>query len=684
MRQQSYLVRKGARYHFRRRIASDYKCGQPITVPLNTAEPDEARRLARRLAVKWDEMVMEWQAVGRGTLTLEEQRLLFRKGLEDELAHATRHMTAPRGNIEPHPSTGKVLAAAYEIVRRVPPEAPGLRQEQVDFALDETWSPQERELLIKTLKLYVTPAIVTRQAAADALTAIGAPANQATIDEARSTILRGRIEAQRRSALIDHPLLVATGDPAYYLTDDALVAEARRSQLKQPSPASAPAGLSASDNGPFARTATIRFSEQIDELEKALFELNGWQRDHGKTRLALESFAWITGDKLMSDYRPSDIIEYVQRLAKIPRDFGWGELGKSGGMAQPFDLQRFKNIPPPEKRRSDRTINSYLTKLAAASEILKKSYWLPAIGFGNVMDFNDCRRKIEDDPTDPKRVPWTPNHLRTMYSLPLWQGGGGANRRVKASAAPRIYQDAAYWVPLLGTYTGLAREEACGLEVIDFSFECEIPFLIVQANMTRTKDGKTKSGLKRLSRRRVMPLHPELLRLGLREYVKAVAAEGYEMVFPELYVPEAKKGKADAKAPARGGRRFYSISWCFIMDATHAIMPLPATSDGKKADFHSQRTYNNSVLASPEISETLIADHMGHARRGTGARSYNRRALTIGQEEHLRERLGLMVKLMPVVSAHVPRAESVNLLHISNRSRVGSAPGRNAKARFCS
>src|SRR5690606_570740 len=115
--------------------------------------------------------------------------------------------------------------------------------------------------------------------------------------------------------------------------------------------------------------------------------------------------------------------------------------------------------------------------------------------------------------------------LETMYALPIWQGGGGSGRRLKPESAPAIYQDAAYWVPLIGTYTGLAREEACGLEVTDFNFDCEVPYLLVQANMTRSKDGKSPGGLKRLSRRRVMPLHPELLKLGLPEYVEAVAHE---------------------------------------------------------------------------------------------------------------------------------------------------------------
>jgi len=99
----TYLARKGARYHFRRRLASAYKCSRPISISLGTADPVEARRLVRRLAAIWDEIDgMLIERITRGTLTLAEGEKLFRKALEDELAHATRHRTAPIGTGSPY------------------------------------------------------------------------------------------------------------------------------------------------------------------------------------------------------------------------------------------------------------------------------------------------------------------------------------------------------------------------------------------------------------------------------------------------------------------------------------------------------------------------------------------------------------------------------------------------------
>lgn len=694
MTRQTYLLRKSGRYHFRRRFAFAGTSGEPISIALGTADPRLARNLARRLAVRWDEMRFEMEFMAdRKTLTLAEQQSIMRKALEAELCDATRAAPGSTVPIVASDTQRKALIAAYKIAGSVSNIEPLSTRAQVETVIDESWTPEEVELLRKTLKFYVTPMSVSKTKVDEELRSLDIPVNEQTCAEARWMMFRGKIEAQERLSLLRHAQFQGCIVPGLELLDDEKVRQARHVKLASrpqecqlPPIANAPvASVPIREHPLYAETSTIRFSEQIDELHALLFEKNGWQPDGGKTRLMLESFAWLTGDKIMSDYRPADIDLYIKRLTRIPKGFKWGELNKSGGMAVPYDQTAFPSDVediPPEQVRLPRTINSYLSKIRSASELLKKTHWLPKSGSGKIMCFDGAFLTIEADPADPRRVPWTPEHLKAMYSLPLWQGGGGEHKRLAPSDKPRIYWDAAYWVPLIGTYTGLSREEACGLECVDIAFEYSIPFLIVQKNMTKSKDGKKPAGLKRSSRYRLMPLHPELLRLGFAEYVAAVEAAGSPMLFPELYEDAAKHSSEGKKVPQKGGRRFYAIAWRFIMDATHARMPLPETRDGKKADFHSQRTYNNSILAAPGVGETLIADHMGHARKGTGPKHYNRRGLTVGQEKELSERLDVLVREMPIVTDHVACADG-ELLPLQERSRVGSAPGRNAANRFC-
>ena len=83
------------------------------------------------------------------------------------------------------------------------------------------------------------------------------------------------------------------------------------------------------------------------------------------------------------------------------------------------------------------------------------------------------------------------------------------------------------------------------------------------------------------------------------------------------------------------------------------------------------------------MAEKILAMHMGHARKGTGPKKYDRRSLALGEVKELRERLDIMVREMPNVTSHIPRQDHVNLLHLRKRSRVGSAPGRDAQRKFC-
>lgn len=689
MGQHSYLVRRGARYHFRRRKPAVYKCSRPISIALGTSDPVEARRLVRRLAVKWDELnMLMTPKIERGHLTIHEQEALFRKGLEDELARATAHVRAPMGSAQPHTGLHRIMEAAYRIVARVPHDAAAIDLETIEAETDETWTGEEFVLLCKTLQNLVTPMSVSGIEAQKALQELGGPLNEGTIREARSQILSGYAEAHRRSTLLDSEEVNASGRGIMALLDDAIVGRAsmerNRPQVSstpapQPVTATAPAANQSAPESIYAFPSDLRFSEVMHEVLAELETERGWAKDNGQREAVCERAAWICGDKRLRDWSAADAQYFAKTVAKFPSDFKWGKLNKSGAMAIPFDE---KNIPSNTgKERNVRTINRDLSILQNVSQRLAKTHWRLKYGDRLEVNFNDYNIRVEDDPDNPDRMPWTPEHLQALYSLPLWQGGGGNIARLKPSNRPIIYMDAAYWLPLIGSYTGLCREEGAGLEVDDFNFDCEVPYVVVKKNELRR--------LKNKSRARVMPLHPELLELGLQRYVEVIAREQKHLpgvctpIFPELWCDDAKYHAGGKKVPSKGGRRFYAIAWRYIADATHAVMPLPETRDGKKADFHSQRTYNHSVLAAPHVAEKILAMHMGHAREGTGPRKYDRRALALGEVRELRERLDIMVREMPIVTGHIPRQDKVQLLHIRHRSRVGSAPGRDAQRDFC-
>ena len=641
--------------------------------------------------MKWDDLIMFMlPEIERGHLTLEEQEALLRKALKDELARATAHVTAPIGAGGHCVGFNKIMATAYRIVARVPHDADVIGANIIDGETDETWTARELRLLRMALHILVSPMSVSRTDALEALEELGGPINEGTIREARSHMLRGYAEAHRRAELLDSDPVRKSGRGVMALLDDVLIGEASSNQQPHPPAeiyearavetcATPAVSNSTPDDSIYAKPSDLRFSEIIEPVLTALEQERGWKKDKGQRLAVCERAAWICGDKPLRDWSAADAEYFARTVAKFPNKFAWGKLHKSGAMAVPFSEDA---IPSNEGMvRSARTNNRDLSILQNVSRRLAKTHWKLKYGGGLEVDFLEYSIRVEDDPENPDRMPWTPEHLRVLYGLPLWHGSGGSTARVKVSGAKRVWMDAAYWLPLIATYTGIGREEGAGLEVDDFNFECEVPYVIVKVNDLR--------GLKTISRRRVMPLHPELLDLGLQGYVEAVAEEqGHQHsastpIFPELWSDDAKHSAQGKKVPSIGGRRFYAIAWRCLADATHALMPLPETKAGKKADFHSQRTYNLSVLASPGVSQAILDRHMGHAAKGTGQKKYNRRMLALGEVQELKERRDIMVREMPNVSSHIPRQIDVKLLPLKERSRVGSAPGRDAQRKYC-
>jgi integrase len=97
-----------------------------------------------------------------------------------------------------------------------------------------------------------------------------------------------------------------------------------------------------------------------------------------------------------------------------------------------------------------------------------------------------------------------------------------------------------YWLPLLGRATGARLEELCQLRVDDFIVQQGIPCI-------RIDDSREGQNLKNSSSRRMLPLHPALIDLGLSQHVESVSSTGVDRLFPELEAVRGKLGHAPSK-----------------------------------------------------------------------------------------------------------------------------------------
>lgn len=126
------------------------------------------------------------------------------------------------------------------------------------------------------------------------------------------------------------------------------------------------------------------------------------------------------------------------------------------------------------------------------------------------------------------RRPWNDEELQQLFSQPLFTSYETPKGRKSGS-------DASYWVPLMALYSGARIGELAQLRTCDISVINGLPMLTI----TDAGEGqrvKTDAGL------RSIPIHPELVRLGLLEYVQAIRDAGHDKLWPILRVDPERPG----------------------------------------------------------------------------------------------------------------------------------------------
>ncbi len=189
--------------------------------------------------------------------------------------------------------------------------------------------------------------------------------------------------------------------------------------------------------------------------------------------------------------------------------------------------------------------------------------------------------------TRRKRRPWTTAELQAFFAQPVWSAY--ELPKVADAAGP-----AAYWIPLLGLFTGARVGELCQLRVQDVVDTPEGPVL----SINEEAEGAT---VKTAASIRDVPLHSELVRLGFLDYVAELRKAGGVSLWPAM---RFRKGKPGA---------FFS-EW---FGTARRKVP------GEAPDFHSLRHTVRSALAEAELPEAIKDRITGHEVRGsTGTRVY--------------------------------------------------------------
>lgn len=198
-----------------------------------------------------------------------------------------------------------------------------------------------------------------------------------------------------------------------------------------------------------------------------------------------------------------------------------------------------------------------------------------------------------DFKTTNKRRPWTEAELQTFFTQDLYT-------LYKLPREKKAGADAAYWIPLLGLYTGARVGELAQLKVTDIETTMGEPII----SITDEGEGqlvKSQAGVRKV------PLHRELIRLGFLDYVAALTEKGAHQLWPHLIIRDGKPGG-------------YFSQWFGGYRKALGFELYP--------DFHCLRHTVRSQMAEAEVSEQIIDALVGHEVKGsTGAKVYTHRSL---------------------------------------------------------
>lgn len=167
---------------------------------------------------------------------------------------------------------------------------------------------------------------------------------------------------------------------------------------------------------------------------------------------------------------------------------------------------------------SPRTVNRYLAGFSAFCS------WLVNHGY---LDQNPADGMFLKKPKEKTTIPFTDDQMNTLFKSPLFTGCQSADEwRNVAKPGNVMIRDHRYWVPLVMLYSGARPAEIAQLAVSDVRQEHGHWIMHVTTEGEGEKSVKTKGSM------RVIPVHPELIRLGLIKYRDGMESAGQQRLFP--------------------------------------------------------------------------------------------------------------------------------------------------------
>lgn len=311
----------------------------------------------------------------------------------------------------------------------------------------------------------------------------------------------------------------------------------------------------------------------------------GWKKAKNPTQStdrefhnAVRRFIELHGDLRIEDIRRSHVRAYREALQMIP-------VRRSGPLrkADLPTLVEWSSKHPDAPRLQPTSINKMLGGAQAVA------VWAHDNGFtSDDRPWADPFARMRLEEPEPDREPWKVDELKLLF----------ASRVYTECYRPEAGRgEAAYWLPLLALFTGARQGELAPLTADDVQKDERTGIHYIEIKEDRERGARLKT---KKSSRRVVPVHPELLRLGFLDIV-------------------ADRRKDDLRAPIfplleKGARDGFADNWSKWFGRYLTKIGISDTGPV----FHSFRHNFKDALRSKGESEDINDALTGHAGGGVG------------------------------------------------------------------
>ncbi len=329
----------------------------------------------------------------------------------------------------------------------------------------------------------------------------------------------------------------------------------------------------------------------LSELIDAFIEERGqsWApRSKQSHSGALRQFLSFVGPKPIGLLSRKDCKEFKMILEKLPPK--WPSRFKAMEIQDIAAL----GLPP----ISPATVNRALTPIC--------SFLNWAVSEGHISANPAQRiRAIHRVRADTQRAAYSDVDLRLLFEKsPMYRGCLSARERHHTGSM--IIKDARFWLPLIALFTGMRLEEIGQLRCSD----------IRQVDGVYVIDVNSSDGnrIKNQNSQRLIPIHSELLAIGLLDHVEMKNASGHERLWPEF-----RRNRHDS----------YSANYSKWFGRYKNLIGLT----DPKITFHSFRHTFIDRLKQQDVPDGKIQELVGHANHSITTGRYGKPYRPAAQKE---------------------------------------------------